>query len=228
MENLLLLHGALGSAAMLEPLKQALQDSYRVYTLDFSGHGGKSLPQEPFTMQLFVQDVLDFLKEQQIDSTHIFGYSMGGYAALSLALQHPQYVKSIYTLATKFAWSSEAAEKETKLLNPEKVEEKVPAFASALAQRHAPQDWKQVMHYTAGMMRQLGQNPILTTETLPLLQLPVQVAVGDKDNMVTVEETLWAYRLLPNARLQVLPNTRHPLETLPVQDLSRQIRQFVG
>ncbi|AKD02749.1 alpha/beta hydrolase [Pontibacter korlensis] len=228
MENLLLLHGALGSSTTMEPLKQALQDTFLVHTLDFSGHGGKPLPQEPFTMHLFVQDILQFLEQEQISSTHIFGYSMGGYAALILAMHHPECIRSIYTLATKFAWSEEAAQKEIKLLNPTKVEEKVPAFAAALANRHTPQDWKQVMHHTAGMMLQLGQSPILSTETLPKVQLPVRVAVGDRDNMVSVEETLWAYRLLPDARLQVQPNTRHPLEALPVCELSQQIRQFIG
>lgn len=227
MENLLLLHGALGSAAMLEPLKQALQDSFLVHTLDFSGHGGKPLLQEPFTMQQLAQEVRSFLEEQQIGSTHIFGYSMGGYAALSLALQHPERILSIHTLATKFAWSAEAAEKETKLLNPEKVAEKVPQFAATLAKRHAPQDWQQLMRHTAGMMLSLGIAPILTADTLPQVQVPVQVAVGDRDNMVTVEETLWAYRLLPNARLQVLPGTRHPLESRTTEDLSAEIRQFI-
>ena len=228
MENLLLLHGALGSAAMLAPLKEALQGSYKVYTLDFSGHGGKPLPQEPFSMQRFAQDIRQFMDEQQLDQTHIFGYSMGGYAALSLALEHQTRIRSIYTLATKFSWSVEAAEKETRMLVPERVEEKVPAFAATLAQRHAPQDWKQVMRQTAGMMRSLGQSPLLTPDTLPQLQLPVQLAVGDRDNMVTVEETLWACRLLPDARLQVLPNTRHPFETLSIPDLSQHIRQFLG
>ncbi|ARS36966.1 alpha/beta fold hydrolase [Pontibacter actiniarum] len=228
MQNLLLLHGALGSAAMLKPLQEALQNNFSVYTLDFSGHGGKPLPQEPFRMELFVQDILHFLEQQQLSSTHVFGYSMGGYAALSLALQHPERIRSVYTLATKFAWSAEAAEKETKLLNPDKVAEKVPQFAAALAQRHAPQDWRQVMQHTAAMMRQLGQHPTLTPESLPQLQVPVQVAVGDRDTMVTVEETLWAYRLLPNAQLQVLPNTRHPFETLSIQNLTQHIRQFIG
>ena len=228
MEHLLLLHGALGSAAMLDSLRQSLQDSFTVHTLNFSGHGGTPLPQEPFSMQLFIQDVLRYLNERQIGSAHIFGYSMGGYAALSLALQHPERIKSIYTLATKFAWSEAAAEKETKLLNPEKVAEKVPAFAQTLAQRHFPQDWKTVMRHTASMMLQLGKHPLLTSETLAQLQLPVQVAVGDRDNMVTVEETLWAYRQLPNARLQVLPGTRHPFETLSVPELNQQIRQFIG
>ncbi|WP_299758701.1 alpha/beta fold hydrolase [uncultured Pontibacter sp.] len=227
MENVLLLHGALGSAAMLKPLKEALQDTYSVFTMDFSGHGDKALPQEPFAMQLFVKDILRFLDQESIESTHIFGYSMGGYAALSLGLQHPQRIRSIYTLATKFAWSEETAEKETKLLNPERVEEKVPAFAARLALRHSSQDWRQVMRSTAGMMQKLGKSPILTTETLPKLTLPVQLAVGDHDSMVSIDETLWAYRLLPNAYLQVLPDTRHPFETLSVQNLSEQIRQFI-
>lgn len=228
MENLLLLHGALSAASTLAPLARALGDQFQLHVLDFTGHGGKPLPQEPFSMQLFVQDILLLLKERGISSTHIFGYSMGGYAALSLAQQQPQRVKSIFTLATKFAWSPEIVAKETKLLNPEKIEEKVPAFATSLAARHHPQDWKQVIHKTAGMLLQLGEEPVLTADVLQQIQVPVQVAVGDQDNMVSVEETLWAYRQLPNARLQVLPATRHPLEAVAVDELTQEIRQFIN
>ena len=228
MENLLLLHGALGAAPMLEPLKQKLQGQFLVHTLNFSGHGGRNLPQEPFSMDLFVRDILQFLDEKGIRSTHIFGYSMGGYAALCLALQHPQLVKSVFTLATKFAWSPETAAKETQLLNPGKLEEKVPKFAATLAQRHAPQDWKQVMQRTAEMMLHLGSAPVLTAEALQQVQAPVQVAVGDRDNMVSVEETLWAYRSLPNASLLVLPATQHPLERVSTQRLADEIGQFTG
>ncbi|WP_162054437.1 alpha/beta fold hydrolase [Pontibacter pamirensis] len=228
MENLLLLHGALSAASTMEPLAHALQKQFQVHTLDFTGHGGRTLPQEPFSMQLFVQDILQLLEEKEISSTHIFGYSMGGYAALCLAQQHPQRVKSIFTLATKFAWSPETAAKETKLLNPEKIEEKVPAFAQALALRHHPVHWKQVMHKTAEMMLHLGEQPALTSDVLPQIQVPIHVAVGDQDNMVSVEETLWAYRQLPKAQLQVLPATRHPLETVSVDKLNQEIRQFIS
>lgn len=46
--------------------------------------------------------------------------------------------------------------------------------------------------------------------------------------MVSVEETLWAYRLLPNARLQVLPNTRHPLEHAALSRLKEETGQFIA
>ncbi|MEJ8804351.1 alpha/beta fold hydrolase [Pontibacter sp. H249] len=228
MDTLLLLHGALGSAATLVPLQQALQAKFKVYTLDFSGHGGLALPQEPYSMELFSKDILEFLDKHAITQTHIFGYSMGGYAALYFALQHPGRVSSIFTLATKFAWSPEAAEKESKMLNPVKIEEKVPQFAKTLAERHTPQDWKQVMHKTAEMMQHLGEAPALTPENLPQLQAPIRLGVGDRDNMVTLEETNWAYELLPNAELLVLPDTRHPLETVKLARLTFEIEQFIS
>jgi esterase/lipase len=41
MNSILLLHGALGSAEQLVPLKTALEQSGRnVFSLNFSGHGG--------------------------------------------------------------------------------------------------------------------------------------------------------------------------------------------
>ncbi|GAB3203032.1 pimeloyl-ACP methyl ester carboxylesterase [Pontibacter aydingkolensis] len=228
MENLLLLHGALGSAATLSDIQQALLGKYNVYTLDFSGHGGLAIPQQPYSMDLFSKDILKLLDDRGIQQTHIFGYSMGGYAALYFALQYPERVNSIFTLATKFAWSLEAAAKESKMLNPEKVEEKVPQFAHTLSKRHAPQDWKQVMHKTAEMMQHLGATPALTSDNMPQLQIPVLFGIGDRDNMVTIEETIWAYKLLPNASLLVLPATRHPLETVSVTRITSEIEQFTG
>lgn len=227
MENLLLLHGALGAAALFDALKQRLAPHYRVYTLDFSGHGGQPLPAGPFNMALFTADILNLLEREQLRTVHIFGYSMGGYAALCFALQHPERVLRVFTLATKFAWSPEIAAEECRLLQPEKVAAKVPHFAATLAQRHAPQSWQQVMYKTAEMMRHLGQQPRLTAEALAALHLPVQVAVGDRDTMVSLQETSWAYKQLPEARLLVLPNTRHPLETVAVARLAYEIRQFL-
>ncbi|WP_242926201.1 alpha/beta fold hydrolase [Pontibacter vulgaris] len=228
MENLILLHGALGSAATLAPLKNELEANYRIYTLDFSGHGGKPLPESPFAMPLFAQNILQLMEQEQLERAHIFGYSMGGYAALYFALQYPERVKSIFTLATKFAWSAEAAEKEGKMLNPEKIQEKVPHFAQTLAQRHAPQRWQDVMLKTAEMMRHLGDSPALTASLLAQIQVPVLVAVGDRDNMVTPEETIWTYRQLANASLLVLPDTRHPLEAVSPGILAQTIRQFLA
>lgn len=151
---------------------------------------------------------------------------MGGYVALYLALHHPERVQCVFTLATKFAWSPEAAAHETRMLQPEKVQEKVPAFAATLAQRHQPNDWQKVMRRTADMMLQLGENPLLTPDTLSRIAIPARVAVGDRDAMVSLQETAWAYEHLPQASLLVLPDTPHPLEKVDLKRLQHELRQF--
>ncbi|MDO6390816.1 alpha/beta hydrolase [Pontibacter sp. BT731] len=228
MPDLLLLHGALGAASTLQPLQQLLAADFRVHTPNFQGHGGSALPQGPFRMELFAADVLRYLDQHQLQQVDIFGYSMGGYVALYLALQYPDRVGRIFTLATKFAWSPEAAAKEVKMLQPEKVQEKVPAFATVLAGRHQPNEWQEVMRRTADMMQHLGSQPLLTEETLSRIPIPVRISVGDRDNMVSLQETAWAYQHLPNASLQVFPNMHHPLEKVNLNQLQHEIRQFFG
>ncbi|MBX0334365.1 alpha/beta hydrolase [Pontibacter sp. HSC-14F20] len=228
MPDLLLLHGALGAASTLYPLQQLLEADFTVHTLSIRGHGGGILSEEPFRIERFAEDVLHYLDQHQLQKVNIFGYSMGGYVALYLALRHPDRVGRIFTLATKFAWSPDTAAKEVKMLQPEKVQEKVPAFAAILAERHQPTNWQDVMRRTADMMQHLGSHPPLTEENLSRIPVPVRVSVGDRDNMVSLQETAWAYQHLPNASLQVFPDTHHPLEKVNLSQLQHEIRQFFG
>ena len=228
MEKLLLLHGALGSQNQFEPLKKALSTNYEVFTLDFYGHGTNAAETQPMRIEALADQILAWLEAQQLDSIAIFGYSMGGYVALYLAAHHPEKVAEIFTLATKFDWNPETAAKEVKLLDPEKIEAKVPAFAKDLAQRHGENSWKGVLHSTAEMMLHLGQQPALSAEDFATIQTRVLVSVGDRDTMVSLAETVEVYRQLPNGSLIVLPETIHPLEKVSVDRLIFECRQFFG
>src|SRR5262245_22601363 len=104
MKQLLLLHGALGTSSQFDELKKLLQQDFEIVALDFEGHGNSPMKDRPFRIQHFAENVLEFLDERRIDSIHIFGYSMGGHVALTLASTHPRKVKSVFTIATKFQW----------------------------------------------------------------------------------------------------------------------------
>jgi pimeloyl-ACP methyl ester carboxylesterase len=163
-------------------------------------------------MEQFALQLKGYLETAQLTRPLLFGYSMGGYVGLTLEHLHPGTFKGIYTLATKFDWRPETAAQEVKGLNADKLLEKVPAFAALLEQRHTAMGWRNVLAATAEMMLHLGSHPVLTAEVLGALSCPVRVSVGDRDRMVSVEETAWAYRNLKNGELQVLPSTPHPLE----------------
>ncbi|MBN8697209.1 MAG: alpha/beta fold hydrolase [Bacteroidetes bacterium] len=225
MEQLLLLHGAIGAKDQLEPLKLQLNSQFIVHNINFSGHGSEALPQQ-FSIEQFAKDVITYLDKHAIQRVNIFGYSMGGYVALYLAKHYPERVKKAMTLATKFLWTAEIAQKEVKMLNPEVIAEKLPAFAKTLESRHQPNDWKVVLQKTAAMMLKLGEQNTLSLTDYSSIDQPVMISIGDKDSMVTLEETIAVYRQLKNAQFMVLPNTQHPIEKVDINRLSAEIRSW--
>lgn len=221
---LLLLHGAIGAADQLTFLEALPQNSF---AFDFPGHGGKAFP-AAFSIRAFTESVLQWMDEKGFATVDIFGYSMGGYVALYLARHYPERVGKIFTLATKFAWDEATAAKEVKMLNPEKIAEKVPKFAAALEKRHAPLDWKEVLQRTADLMLALGKKPELAQEDFAAITHPVLLSVGDRDTMVSIEETMQVYRSLPNAQFMVFPDTVHPIEQINLQQLLPALELFLG
>jgi pimeloyl-ACP methyl ester carboxylesterase len=221
----LLLHGAIGAAAQMEPLAGMLGGNS--ITLDFSGHGGRPFSAKPFSISAFADEALALLDDRGIQQVDIFGYSMGGYAGMYLAKLHPERINTIVTLATKFHWDEPTAAKEMQMLDAGKIEAKVPAFAKALQERHVPNDWKEVMQRTAAMLKALGEDNLLKPEDYESIQVPTLIMLGDRDRMVTLEETVAVYRALPNAQLAIVPGTHHPIEQVNLDALAFLVKQFL-
>jgi pimeloyl-ACP methyl ester carboxylesterase len=227
MQKILLLHGAIGSADQLSRLEEELADSFSVHRLNFTGHGGSPYTAAPFSIKLFATEVIAFLDKKGINTITIFGYSMGGYVSMYLAKNHPERVNKIITLATKFNWDEIIAANEVKMLNAEKIEEKLPEFAAALQKRHAPNDWKTILEKTAVMLIEMGKDNPLNPCDYPEIQHPVLLMLGDRDKMVTLDETVEVYKNLPEAQLAILPKTAHPIEMINTTRLANEIKSFL-
>lgn len=225
--DILLLHGALGAADQLRPLEEELAKERKVARLNLTGHGGAPIPEQPFRMGLFAQDILDWMLRNQEKKVDIFGYSMGGYAALQLACTYPEKVNRIVTLGTKFDWNPESSEREARRLNPEKLEEKVPAFALELKKRHGYPNWGIILDKTAEMMRDLGQGNRLHPEDLAQIEHPVRLGIGDGDKMVSLAETETVAKQLPNSEVSVFSGFQHPIEQVDVKVLAASILEWL-
>lgn len=227
--SLLLLHGATGSAAQLRKLSDELSDTYHVHTLNFTGHGGTAIRSEGFSIKDFAQQAKDVVSQlQSMGPVNIFGYSMGGYVAMYMARIMRVDIHKIITLGTKFHWDEATAANECKMLQPDVIEQKVPVFAEQLRQRHHPQSWKQVLTKTAEMLQQMGKKNPLQLNQYADLQVPCLIMLGDKDKMVTREETIAVCEQLPNAQLEILPDTPHPIEQADTTLLATHIRKFLA
>lgn len=112
-EPLVLLHGlsdsqwGLRALGYVEPLKER----FRIILIDARGHGYSDKPHDPaaYTPALMAGDVLAVLDKLQIDRTHLFGYSLGGWIGLALAHQAPTRLASLtvggaHPYATNFSF----------------------------------------------------------------------------------------------------------------------------
>src|SRR4051812_21159467 len=112
MADVLLLHGALASANQFDKLIPLLQPGLRAGAIHFSGHGGTLMNPMGYTFQVFADDILKYVNDKGIEKVSLFGYSMGGYAALYFAKLHPQRVQNVFTLNVKFRWDAGSTQKE--------------------------------------------------------------------------------------------------------------------
>lgn len=225
--DIILLHGAIGSVDQLKPLGEILAiKGFVPHYLNFSGHGGKSILGD-LSIALFAEELKLFINEHRLNKPHVFGYSMGGYVALYLASEQPDFLGHIVTLGSKFRWTQEIAEKEIKNLKPEIIRAKVPKFAESLMQRHG-ENWELLLTKTAHMMMAMGQHNPLSAERIQRISNKVLIGLADKDTMVSLEETLVVYAGLQNSFMYMLPGTKHPIETVDTDLLATIILKFIS
>jgi pimeloyl-ACP methyl ester carboxylesterase len=168
------------------------------------------------------------MDEHGLEKAHVFGYSMGGYAALVAALGHPERFEKIVTLGTKFDWNPATASREVGMLNPAIIEQKVPAFAARLEAMHQPVPWKDVVNATARFMTALGYHPDLDTAGMGRIVNECLLMVGDQDVTAGVEATRTAAVCIPKASFRVLNATPHPVEKVDMSTISQEILKFLS
>lgn len=219
--KLLFLHGALGTAADLEPLMTLLKErGHETLSFTFSGHGKGAPEPSEFRIDLFARDLEQYLKKHHLTDVVIFGYSMGGYVALyHKANYEDSPIQMIFTYGTKFNWSQNAVLKELPLLNPDHVQTNIPNFATILENKHGER-WKQLLRSTAHMMQNLERLDGLTREDMAEIDIPVILILGDQDRMVTSEETHLTSSWLRYAQVKTISHSKHELERTNLREMA--------
>ena len=116
--DIVLLHGALGSASRLAQLKELLTPNVTTHVVELEGHGDTPPGDRSFRTRHFAENVLQCMSSAGLQRAVLFGYSIGGYVALWLAKEAPERVAAVVTLGTKLGWNPETAAREACRLNP--------------------------------------------------------------------------------------------------------------
>jgi pimeloyl-ACP methyl ester carboxylesterase len=222
MEDIILLHGALGSKKLFEPLIEILKDEFNCHAINFSGHGKTRFTDE-FSIPQFAAEINEYILKHSLQNPIVFGHSMGGYAALYASATGSKAIQKIITLGTKFDWNPESSIKEAAALDTDLLKEKAPEFVQQLIDLHGD-SWQILLDKVRYMMLELGDNPALTEELMSFIPIPVILGRGEKDRMVSLGETVETQNKIPGAVFVSLAETRHRLEHIEPVVLADFIR----
>lgn len=93
-EPIIVLHGLYGSSDNWVSIARALMSDFGVYLLDIRNHGASPHLNE-HNYNVLVDDLMEFMNEQNIYSAIILGHSMGGKVAMHFAAMYPERVKKM-------------------------------------------------------------------------------------------------------------------------------------
>lgn len=222
--SLLLLHGAAGCTRFeTAPLMRRLESAFHLVGVDLSGHGSSAFPaSEPLSLDLFAEDVRTVMNDLDLNSAHVFGFSLGGGVALRLAYQSPDRVDRLGLLQTNVNWTEAQAQAMRKRLDPDVIRERSTDRANEIEAHH---------EHSARLLRQLRAfvDTLSTasramTDTLSDISAPTLVGAVDQDPLFDLDSTRLLHRQLPGSRLAILPGTHHSLTRAPLSLLAPLLR----
>lgn len=221
-EPLILLHGGLGSIGMVKEVLNALAKGRRVIGVDLHGHGRTAIGDRTLSLEGMGKDVAELIKYLGLEKADVMGYSMGGGAALQVAIQHPERVRKLIVVSAPHKRAGWFPEMQTGMASMSaavaEVSKQSPMYE--LYSQNAPrlEDWP-VLLDQVGVM--LGTDYDWTNE-VAALKMPVMLVVGDADGIrtsSTVEffellgggqkDAGWDGSGMSNARLAILPGVTH-------------------
>ena len=233
-DAILFVHEYAGDHRSWEPQMRRFSRSHRCITYAARGYPPSQAPDDAgaYSQQRAVDDAVAVLDRLGVEAADVVGISMGGFAGLHLAMQHPARVRSLVIAGTGYgAHPSEAARfrKESEAIARLIEESGIEAFARRYLSGPArvqfrnkdPRGWKQLVreleeHSADGAVRtmrgvQRERPSLYALETeLSRIEAPVLILAGDEDDGC-LEASLWLKRVIPRSGLVVLPKSGHTL-----------------
>lgn len=215
----------------------SLMDRYKVIAFDARGHGKSDKPHasESYDYKLMVGDVIAILDALNIEKTHYWGYSMGGYIGLGIGKNYPQRLISLI-IGGATPYGSSRSTSPSPLLDIFKrgvqegvdaVVEGMRAFAGSITPQYEERlrslDYQAMVAY---MEHAQFHRPSLEQETSQM-EIPCLFYAGELD------EGPYKYGkevvpTLPNARFHAVPGLDHVSACDDAELIMPQVLSFLA
>lgn len=220
----------------------AITMAARGYPLSDAPQGDAHYGQDHFN-----RDVIAVLDAAGVDKAHVVGLSMGGYATLMVSSKFPARVISCVAAgagsgsdpATRAQFIDECRKRAAEFDSLGRIDAEAMGYSPTRVHllNKDPIGWQTFVrnlsqhaaHAAASTLRQVqaSRPSLYDLETeLKAIAAPVLLMVGDEDEPC-LDVNLWMKRLLPNARLAVLPASGHAINLEEPAQFNALVERFL-
>lgn len=196
----------------------------QVIAFEQQGYGHTAdIAERPFTFEQSADDTAALLKHLNVERADLFGFSNGGTIALQVAIRHPEVVRKL-VVASAF-YSREGGDPAFwEFMKTATLENMPQELQQAYLQvAPHPENLRMFHDKAAQRMRDFQDIP---DESMRGIVAPTLVLAGDAD-VVRPEHAVATFRLLPHAKLAILPDSDHGLLETRVELLVPMIESFL-
>jgi 3-oxoadipate enol-lactonase len=244
-ESLVLVHGLAYDRYGWGRFPDLLAQRFRVVLIDNRGVGESDAPEGPYAVAQMAADVIAVLDHAGIERTNLFGVSLGGYIAQEVALTHPERLAKLVLASTapgglkahpmpaagleafgKYPTMDRDAGLRLMVENSlgEHGVRDVPGLADeifAYRLAHAPS-------LAAWQAQAYAGATFDAYDRVCSIQAPTLVVQGGADNVVDPRNAELLGELIPNARVEIVPDRGHLLVWEDSERVAELVTEFLS
>ncbi|MBS1669804.1 MAG: alpha/beta hydrolase [Bacteroidetes bacterium] len=243
-----LIHGFAEDGRIWDKQIDALKNDYRLIIPDLPGSGRSIMDshgpnaKNPLTMEDYASLIKGLLDKEKIDSCILIGHSMGGYITLAFAEKYPEMLAGFALVhSTAYADSEEKKALRQKSIgfiqkngSADFIRQSTPNLFSDFTQKNRPEIIEEIIerydNFKPESLVSYYEAMILRPDRAGLLKnfkRPIMFIIGEKDNIVPLEDSLRLSHLPTISYIHILENTGHMgmLESTP--ELNKYLKDFI-
>lgn len=188
----ILVHGGASDSQDWEETLEALSHSYTLYAPDMIGYGQSDRTEESYYLSDFVKATQGLIQKLGLRSIALVGHSLGGRVCLEIAFLSPDVVTGLVLVNTmgfaKLAWWGLFLG--TVAWTVRRILRRPQPYPKFLTANGEDRNWR-------------------CLDRLPSLSVPTLLVSNRRDPYFSVSGAFKALKLIPHARLEILPGSGH-------------------